>query len=65
MPRSGWQRRDILKMLSAVPVMTAWPWMAEAAIGPRRPPVARIQSVTETLWGESVTDHYRLDGKRG
>ncbi|KPC55300.1 prolyl oligopeptidase family serine peptidase [Amantichitinum ursilacus] len=59
MSRSGWQRRDVLKMLGAIPVMTAYPWMAEAATGPRRPPVARVQPVTETLWGEKITDNYR------
>lgn len=59
MSQSGWQRRDFLKLLGAVPVMTSLPWIAEAATGPRRPPIARVEPVTETIWGEQVVDDYR------
>src|SRR4029450_7896767 len=51
-------RRDLIMVTGAAAVLVKLPRMALAAT-PDGPPVARIESVTETFFGTSVTDPYR------
>ncbi|MBB5192590.1 prolyl oligopeptidase [Silvimonas terrae] len=55
MASQGWQRRDVLKILGAMPLLTSLPSWAAIA----RPPAAPLKPVTETLWDIKVTDPYR------
>jgi len=52
-------RRAVLAALGAAPLAgmlrARWAW----ADAPAGPPVARIEPVSETLWGETVVDPYR------
>jgi hypothetical protein len=52
-------RRSILAGLGAVSLAAAVRTRLAWAAGSSGPPVARIEPVTETLWGETVVDPYR------
>lgn len=51
-------RRRFLTAATAVGGIALLPRIAFAAAAPR-PPIARIEPVTETLWGEQIVDRYR------
>jgi prolyl oligopeptidase len=60
MARSGLTRRSALTGVGAI---SLWAWsvagLARSASRAPRPPVARIEPVSETLWGEVIIDPYR------
>jgi prolyl oligopeptidase len=60
MAPSSISRRAALAGLAAAGLSAAWPaGVARGARRSRLPPVARVEPVTETLWGEAVVDRYR------
>ncbi len=55
-----WNRRTALRALSSAAAALAWPLSGPARAASRsRPPVARVEPVTDTYFGETVTDPYR------
>lgn len=60
MTQSRWSRREALAAMAAIAVAPALRPVASRADGlPARPPVARIEPVSEELWGETIVDPYR------
>lgn len=57
MHQFGWNRRHTLAMLGALPSSALLP--TARAAGPKGPPVARVEPVSEVLWGETIVDRYR------
>jgi prolyl oligopeptidase len=51
-------RRTLLGSTAALFAAASTPYLAHAA-NPSGPPVAPVRPVTETLWGEKITDRYR------
>lgn len=55
-----WSRRRLVAHLAALPSLSLAPLASVwAAAAPRKPPVARVEPVSETLWGETIVDRYR------
>ncbi len=56
-----WSRRRLLAMLAALPAFAlgSLPSAWAATVRGKKPPVARVEPVSETLWGETIVDHYR------
>ena len=52
-------RRSLLASSAAATAALAAPNFALAQAAPGKPPVARVDPVTEDLWGVKVTDPYR------
>ena len=59
-PASNWSRRAALRSFSSGIAAVVWQLSGFArAASARRPPVARVEPVTDTYFGETVTDPYR------
>ena len=57
MKTQPWTRRHAIAALALTPL---WPWPGLAASLPRhRPPLARIEPVSDTYFGETIVDPYR------
>ena len=57
MHQFGTSRRRTLALLGALPSSAFLP--AAWAAGPKLPPLARVEPVSEVLWGETIVDRYR------
>ena len=58
-PFDGHPRRRFLASSASLAALVALPRPVSAAIGDPSPPVARVEPVTETFFGQAVTDPYR------
>jgi prolyl oligopeptidase len=60
MTDNAWSRRRVVKTLGAGAVAAALqPLAARGRAASGGPPVARVEPVTDTLWGERIVDLYR------
>ncbi len=56
---STWTRRSAVAALGSLPAAMLVPSLPTWALKPGGPPVARVEAVSETLWGETIVDPYR------
>ena len=52
-------RRSALAAMGSLPAAMLVPSLPAWALEPGSPPVARVEPVRETLWGETIVDPYR------
>jgi len=59
MTEANWTRRSALAALGGLPAAILVPCLPAWALKPSGPPAARVEPVSETLWGETIVDPYR------